>query len=80
MLVVFVSLRVFTLQLWGDQLQSSKKYLRYITKSSNQAPHLEFFAIHYYDDDHTVSDDNIFRCKRVNTNWVVCDETEYPVP
>ena len=76
MLVAFVSLRVFTLQLWGNQRHLSEKYLRYITKASHQAPHLEFFTIYYYYYD----GDNIFRCKRVNANWVVCDEDEYPSP
>ena len=73
MLVAFVSLRVFTLRLEGGQLHLSEKYLQYITKASNQAPHLEFFTIHH-GDDHTL------HCKRDNENWdwVVCDEAEYP--
>ena len=69
MLVAFVSLRVLTLRLKGDQLHLSEKYLRYITKASHQAPHLEFFTIHY-------GNDYTFHCKRVNENWVVCDEAE----
>jgi hypothetical protein len=73
MLVAFVSLRVFTLRLEGDQRHLYEKYLRYITKASHRAPHLEFFTIRY-------SDNYAFRCKRVNANWVVCDEAEYPVP
>jgi hypothetical protein len=73
MLVAFVSLRVFKLQLSGDQLHPSGKYIRYITKASRQAPHLESFTIHHVRD-HT------FRCKRVNEIWVVCDEAEYPAP
>jgi hypothetical protein len=74
MLVAFVSLRVFTLRLKRDhQLQSSEKYLRYITKASHQAPHLESFTIHH-------GNNHTFRCKRVNANWVVCDEAEYPAP
>jgi hypothetical protein len=73
MLVAFVSLRVFTLRLWVNRLHPSEKYLRYITKASNQAPHLEFFTIHHHDD-------YDFRFKRVNENWVVCDEAEYPAP
>jgi hypothetical protein len=69
MLVAFVSLRVFTLQLYNNQLLSSEEYLRYITKVSNQAPHLESFTIHqgYY---------HIVRFKWVNGNWTVCDEAE----
>jgi 23S rRNA C2498 (ribose-2'-O)-methylase RlmM len=74
MLVAFVSLRVFTLQLWGNQRHLSEKYLRYITKASHQAPHLEFFTIRYY----YYEDGHIFRCKRVDASWVVCDEVEYP--
>jgi hypothetical protein len=72
MLVAFVSLRVFALRLRGRH-HPSEEYLRYITKVSNQAPHLEFFTIRrvYY---------KTFRCKRVNENWVVCDEAEYSAP
>jgi hypothetical protein len=73
MLAAFVSLRFFTLQLYGIKPHHSEKYLRYITKASNQAPHLEFFTIRY-------RDDYTFRFKRVNENWVVCDEAEYPAP
>ena len=91
MLVAFVSLRVFTLGHRDDQphvSNLSEIYLRYITKATNQAPHLEFFTIqsYYYDDDDAVSDDQAvgddytFCCKRVNANWVVCEEAEYPTP
>ena len=78
MLVAFVSLRVFTLRLVDNQLQSSEKYLRYITKVyitkvTHQAPHLESFTIHH-------GRNHAFRCKRVNANWVVCDEAVYPAP
>ena len=70
MLAVFVSLRDFTLQL-GCPPRHSGEYLRYITKASHRAPHLQSFTIdHYYT--HT------FRFKWVNGNWVVCDEAEYP--
>jgi len=72
MLAAFVSLRVFTLELGGKQLQSSETYLGYITKASNQAPHLESFTIRH-------GNDYAFRCKRVNANWIVC-EAEYPAP
>jgi hypothetical protein len=73
MLAAFVSLRVFTLELGGKQLQSSETYLGYITKASHQAPHLEFFTIHH-------GKDHTFRCKRVDANWVVCAEAEYSAP
>ena len=69
MLVAFVSLRVFTLRLRDNQHRPSEKKLRYII---NQAPHLEFFIIQY--------GRNTFHYKRVNENWIVCDEAEYPVP
>jgi hypothetical protein len=72
MLVAFVSLRVFTLDLLGDH-HPSEKYLRYVTKVSRQAPHLESFTIHH-SDDHT-------RCyKRVNENWIVYDGAKYLAP
>jgi hypothetical protein len=73
MLVAFVSLRVFTLRLGGNQLRPSEKYLQYITKACGPAPHLEFFTIRG-------RNGYTFRCKRVNENWVVCDEAEYPAP
>ena len=72
MLVSFVSLRVFTLELWGEELYRIEKYIRYITKTSNQAPHLESFTIKH--GAYTI------RCKRVNKNWVVCDKAKYPAP
>jgi hypothetical protein len=73
MFVAFVSLRVFALKHRGNQRRVSEKYLRYITKASHQAPHLEFFTIHY-------GNFYTFDCKRVNENWVVCDEDEYSAP
>jgi hypothetical protein len=72
MLVAFVSLRVFTLQLEGYHLRN-EDYPRYITKVFDRAPHLDFFTIQD-------GDDHTFRCKRVNENYVVCDEAEYPSP
>ena len=75
MLAAFVSLRVFTLQLWGNRPHPSETYLQYITNASNQAPHLELFTIILLDGDRYT-----FRCKRVNENWVVYDEAEYPMP
>jgi hypothetical protein len=69
MLVAFVSLRVFTLQFGGPRPHHSEKYLRYVTKVSRQAPHLESFTICHIGV-HT------FRCMRVNENWVDCDEDE----
>ena len=67
MLAAFVSLRVFTLDLLGDHHHLSEKYLRYITKASRQAPHVESVTISH-------RSNHAFRCKRVNSNWVVCDE------
>jgi hypothetical protein len=71
MLVAFVLLQVFTLRLWGNQLHPSDNYLQYITQASDQAPHLGFFTIQD-------GEDYTFCSKRVNENWVVCDEAEYP--
>jgi hypothetical protein len=69
MLVAFVSLRVFTLELNGDLLRPPENHLRYVTKVSHQAPYLESFTIlsTNFGCDHT------FRCKRVDANWVICD-------
>ena len=72
MLAAFVSLRVFTLELTGSRSHRSEKYLRYITKVSHHAPHLDSFNIN--------RGGNSFRFKRVNANWAVCDEAEYPAP
>jgi hypothetical protein len=66
MFTAFVSLRVFTLQLKVDH-HPSEKYLRYITNASRQSPHVESVTIYH-------GSNNAFRCKRVNANWVVCDE------
>jgi len=66
MLVAFVSLRVFTLNLPIGHHTSEK----YITQVSRQAPHLKSFIIQD-------NDGYIFRYKRVNENWVIC---EYPTP
>ena len=66
MFAAFVSLRDFTLHIMGDHYPS-EKYLRYITKASRQAPHVESFTIsHGYN--------HVFRCERDKENWVVCDE------
>jgi hypothetical protein len=80
MLVAFVSLRDFTLQLKDDH-HPSEKYIPYITKASSHAPHLESITI-YHGHNHaphlkTVDGRNrAFRFKRVDANWVVCDEDE----
>ena len=74
MLAAFVSLRVVTIDLTGGgQPHPSEKYLRYITKVSHQAPHLEYFTIRH-------ANHHTFHHKQVNENWVVCDEAEYPAP
>ena len=67
MFAAFVSLRDFTLDPLGDLIHPSEKYLRYITKASRHAPHVESVTIYH-------GSNNAFRCKRVNANWVVCDE------
>jgi hypothetical protein len=60
------TLRDFTLKLTGDHYPS-EKYLRYITKAFHRAPHLESVTIY-------LGLNHAFSCKRVNANWVVCDE------
>ena len=69
MLAAFVSLRVFTFELHCHQ-HHAEEYLQYITRATHQAPHLQFFTIDRFGP--------AFRCKRVNANWVVCDDAEYP--
>jgi hypothetical protein len=63
MLAAFVSLRVFRIILIGGE--QPERHLQYVTKASHQAPHLESFTIQD-------GNDNLFRYKRVNGNWVVC--------
>jgi hypothetical protein len=67
MFAAFVSLRVFTIELMDGQPHPSEKYLRYVTKVSRQAPHVESVTIFH-------GNNHVFRCERVNTNWVICDE------
>jgi hypothetical protein len=67
MLVAFVSLRFFKVKLDGFRPNLPERYIRYITKTTRQAPHLEYFTIHCVKS-HPCC------CKRVNENWVVCDE------
>jgi hypothetical protein len=69
MLAAFVSLRVFTFELNCHQ-HHAEEYLQYITRASHLAPHLQFFTIDRYG--------HALRFKRVNANWVVCYEAEYP--
>jgi hypothetical protein len=66
MFATFVSLRDFSLDLLGVHYPS-EKYLRYITNASRQAPNLESVTISH-------GRNHVFRCKRDNENWVVCDE------
>jgi hypothetical protein len=47
MLAALVSRRVFILQLLNRELHLPEKYIRYITKVSDQAPHLELFLVRH---------------------------------
>jgi len=71
LLVTSVSLRVF--KICGieevSQYRRTEKYLPYISKTSDRAPHLEFFSIFEGKD---------YYAKRVCGEWVVCDEAEFP--
>jgi hypothetical protein len=69
LLATLVSLRVFTIISYEIHHAHTEKYLPYITEVSDQAPHLEYFAIfegkyHY--------------ARRVCGKWVICDEAEFP--
>ena len=50
-----------------DDYLPPEEYLPFITGVSNQAPHLEYFAITY----------GTFHCwKRVCEEWVICDKPD----
>jgi hypothetical protein len=68
-LVALVSLRIFILHFISLGLHPAETYIRYITKLSDRAPHLEYFT----------ADGGFGRkihCKRVNRKWVECDVTQ----
>jgi hypothetical protein len=69
LLATSVSLRVFMIRgIEGvTQYRRTEKYLPYISKTSDRAPHLEYF-----------SERKDYYAKRVCGKWVVCDEAEFP--
>jgi hypothetical protein len=71
LLATSVSLRVFMICGIEDvsQYRRTEKYLPYISKTSDRAPRLEYFAI---------SEGKDYYAKRVCGEWVVCDEAEFP--
>ena len=67
LLAVLVSLRLFAFRVYGTSPIGN--VLAFITKASDQAPHLEYFAMWH----------NKYRYwKRIGGEWVICDETEFP--
>ena len=62
-----VSLRVLTIAS-DDEGCLIDDGLSFVLRVSDQAPHLEYFAIPYLD----------YAVKRVGGEWVNCDETEFP--
>jgi hypothetical protein len=67
LLAVLVSLRLFAFEA-VDQCPT-EGVLAFITKASDRAPHLEYFAILHTEDHYW---------KRIGGEWVVCDKTEFP--
>jgi hypothetical protein len=70
LLTTLVSLRVYTIHVtfpFHDIM--AENYLPYITKTSDRAPHLEYFAL---------SEGKDYYAKRVCGKWVSCDEAEFP--
>jgi hypothetical protein len=63
LLAVLVSLRLFAFR-----PRPTEDVLAFITKASDQAPHLECFA--------TSTEDRYW--KRIGGEWVICNDTEYP--
>ena len=66
LLAALVSLRLFAFR--PESWRPTEDVLAFITKASDQAPHLECFAMstedHYW--------------KRIGWEWVICNDTEYP--
>jgi hypothetical protein len=65
LLAVLVSLRLFAFR----PEHPTEDVLAFITKASNRAPHLEYFAM---------SDTNDRYWKRIGGEWVICDEMGFP--
>ena len=67
LLAVLVALRLFAFK--TDNQCPLGDILAFITKASDPAPHLEYFAMWH----------NKYRYwKRIGGQWVICDETEFP--
>jgi len=67
LLVTFLSLRVFEIQIEGEYwIQSRLSFIREVT---DRAPHIEYFALLDVFDPYW---------KRVNGEWVICDKMEFP--
>ena len=66
LLAVLVSLRLFVFDT-GDR-RPVEDVLAFITKTSDRAPHLEYFAVRETGDHYW---------KRIGGEWVICDETEF---
>ena len=67
LLAVLVSLRLLAFEV-DDQFPPEDD-LAFITKASDRAPHLEYFAMWHKKDRFW---------KRIGGQWVICDETEFP--
>jgi hypothetical protein len=68
LLAVLVSLRLFAFRVYGTSPIGN--VLAFITKASDQAPHLEYFAMEHTKDPYW---------KRIGGQWVICDEMEFPM-
>jgi hypothetical protein len=67
LLAALVSLRLFAFKY--DGVCPTEDVLASITKASDRAPHLEYFAtMDAYDR----------YWQRIGGEWVICDETEFP--
>jgi hypothetical protein len=69
LLAVLVLLRLFVFALDPDGDCPIKDVLAFVTKTSDRAPHLEYFAIWH---------EERYYWKRIGREWVICDETEFP--
>jgi hypothetical protein len=71
-LTALVSLRIFILHFlgFGFHTAAAETNIRYITRLSDHAPHLEYFTVNVCG--------RKVHCKRVNRKWVECDEAAFP--
>jgi hypothetical protein len=66
LLAALVSLRLFAFR--PKVRRPTEDVLALITKASDRAPHLEYFAM--------TAKDSYW--KRIGGEWVICDKTEFP--